>query len=113
MVTNMMMRRVISIRFSYPCTVTGVLADGMLGVSVEILSDETIGVDVGMTSDAIFDVGVKFVVGTSCNGDVLADVLSVLIIDIVSAIDVGMLADESVNGLAAVMTSLEFTSLSP
>ena len=113
MVTNIMMWRAIFIRFSHPCTVTGVLADGMLGVSVDILSDETIGVDVGMTSDAMFDVGVEFVVGISYNGDVLAGVLSVLIIGFVSAIDVDMMADESVNGLAAVMTPLEFTLLSP
>ena len=39
----------------------------------------------------------------------LADLLTVVITDIVFAIDVDMIANESVNGLAAVMTSLEFT----
>ena len=43
--------------------------------------------------------------------DVLAAllVLFVLIIDVVPAIDVDMLDDENVNGLAAVMTLSEFT----
>ena len=44
---------------------------------------------------------------------VLADLLAVLVIDVVTAIDVDMLADENVNGLAAVMTPLEFTLPAP
>ena len=44
---------------------------------------------------------------------VLADLLTVLVIDVVTAIDVGMLADENENGLAAVMTPLEFTLSAP
>ena len=42
---------------------------------------------------------------------VLADLLAVLVIDVVTAIDVDMLADENENGLTAVMTPLEFTLL--
>ena len=44
---------------------------------------------------------------------VLADLLAVLVIDVVTAIDVDMLADENENGLAAVMTPLEFTLPAP
>ena len=44
---------------------------------------------------------------------VLADLLAVLVIDVVTAIDVDMLADENANGLAAVMTPLEFTLSAP
>ena len=46
--------------------------------------------------------------------DVPDDLLSVLIIDSVTVInDVDMLADENENGLAAVMTPLEFTLPAP
>ena len=39
--------------------------------------------------------------------------VTVPIVDIVSATDVDMLADENVNGLGAVMTPLEFTLPAP
>ena len=55
----------------------------------------------------------KFLLGVVCVVDVLTDILDVVIIDVVSTIDVDMLADENVNGLAAVMTPLEFTLPSP
>ena len=45
--------------------------------------------------------------------DVLTDVLAVKITDILPAIDVDMFADESTNGLAAVMTPLKGTLSSP
>ena len=46
--------------------------------------------------------------------DVLNNLLvTVPIVDIVSATDVDMLADENANGLAAVMTPLEFTLPAP
>ena len=45
--------------------------------------------------------------------DVLADVMTVVVFDVVTIIDVDMLADENENGLAAVMTPLEFTLSAP
>ena len=44
---------------------------------------------------------------------VLADLLAVLVIDVVTAIDVDMLADENAKGLLAVMTPSESTLPSP
>ena len=43
----------------------------------------------------------------------MAGVLAIIIIDVVPAIDVDILADGSVNGLAAMMTPLEFTLPAP
>ena len=45
--------------------------------------------------------------------DVMTDVLAVKITDILPAIDVDMFADESTNGLAAVITPLDFALSSP
>ena len=45
--------------------------------------------------------------------DQLINLLNVLVLDVLTAIDVDMLADENVNDLAAVMTPLEFTLPSP
>ena len=39
----------------------------------------------------------------------LADLLAVLVIGVVPVIGVEMIADENINGLAAVVTSSEFT----
>ena len=71
----------------------------MLGVGVDMLSDTEIIV---MPTPAIT---LEFVVGVAYAGDVLA----VIIIEVVLAIDVVMLADENVIGLAALTTPLEFT----
>ena len=77
--------------------------DGMLGVGVDMLP----GVDIIVMAPPA--INLEFVVGGAC-----ADVLAVVIFDVVSAIDVvDVLADENVNGLAAVMTPLEFTLPSP
>ena len=78
------------------------LADGMLGVGVDMLPDVEIIV---MATPVI---NLDFVLGGA-----YADVLAVVIVDVVSAIDVDMLADENANGLAAVMTPLEFNLSSP
>ena len=45
--------------------------------------------------------------------DQLINLLNVLVLDVLTAIDVDMLADENVNDLAAVMTPLEFTFSAP
>ena len=69
------------------------------------------GVGVDMLTD------MESMVGVAYAGDVragaLTDWLSVLIIDVVSAIDIDMLTDKNVNGLAAVMIPLEFTLPAP
>ena len=85
---------------SYPCV--GVVADVICGVGVDMLSDIEIIV---MATPAIT---LEVVVGGAC-----ADVLTVAIVDVVSAIDVDMLANENANGLAAVTTPLEFILPSP
>ena len=82
-------------------------ADGMLVVDVDMLSGMEIIV---MT---IPEITLAFVVGVAYAEDVLVDLLTVITIDVVSAIDVAMLAGENVDGLAAVMTSLEFALPSP
>ena len=91
------------ISFPHPCAVADVPADGMLGFGVDMLPGVEIIV---MATPAI---NLEFVVGGA-----YADVLAVAIFDVVSAIDVvDVLADENVNGLAAVMTPLEFNLSSP
>ena len=87
MVSNRTMWISTSNIFSRPCAVT----DVMIGVGSDTLID------------IILDVGV----------DMLTDELAVPIIEFVSVTDVGMLADENVNGLAVVMTPLEFTLSAP
>ena len=86
-------------------------ADGMFGVGVDILSGMEIIV---MATPAI---ALAFVVGVAYAEDVLVDLLTdgltAVISDVVSAIDVDMLADENANRLAAMMTPLEFTLSSP
>ena len=91
----------------------------MFGVSVDMLADVMF---VDRMTDVMFRVG----------GDMLTDmeiivtpeitlkffggveyVADVLIIDVVSAIDVAMLADENASGLAAAMTPSEFTLSAP
>ena len=89
----------------------------MIIVRVDMLSEEVvIGGAVDMLSEIenivmpTPAITLEFVVAIAYSGDVLAGVLSVLITDVVTAIDVvDMLADENANGLAAVMTPLEFT----
>ena len=73
------------------------MTDVMFGVGVDMLTDMEIIVTPAITLE--FWGGVEYVV----------DLVTVLIIDVVSAIDVGMLADENASGLAAAMTSSEFT----
>ena len=81
------------------------MADGMLGV--DMLPGMEIIV---MATPAII---LAFVVGAVYAEDVLVDLLTVILSDVVSAIDVGMLVDENANRLAAVMTPLEFTLPAP
>ena len=102
---------------SHPCEVTDVLDVVTFEVSVDTMTD--VMFDVGMLSlmeiivMATPAITLEFSVGAVCVVDVLTDILDVVIIDVVSTIDVDMLADENVNWLAAVMTPLEFTLPSP
>ena len=106
MVINKLMWRPIFIILLYPCEVTDVLADGILAIVVPMLSDMEVIVTESPT------ITLESVVGVADFVEVV-EVLDVLIIDLVPAIDVDILADENVNGLAAVMTPLEFTLPAP
>ena len=77
---------------------TDVLDDGILEVSVDMLSG--IGIIVMPTPT----ITLEFVVRIAYAVDVLTDLLTVLIIEVVSVIGVDMLADEDANGLAAVIS---------
>ena len=88
---------------SHPCVVTDVPADGKLGVSVDMLS----GMEIIVTATPAITLE-----SVPCVVDVLGDVL-VVVIDIAPAVDVGVLADENVNGLAAVIAPSEFTLSAP
>ena len=85
--------------------VTKVLADVMLGVGMSSGMEIIVMVPPAVT--------LAFVVGLAYAKDLLADLLAIITIDVVFAIDVAMLAGENVDGLAAVMTSLEFALPSP
>ena len=101
---------------SYRCAVTEVLTGAVPGVSVDTMSAVTLDVDawrgmeiVVMTTPAIT---LEFVVEVGYGADVMSGELSFIIIDIVSAIDIGMFLDENLHGLVAVMIPVEFTLLS-
>ena len=94
-----MWRTIFSI-FSYPCKVTDVLADVMLDVEADMLPD------IGMIAMDTPAIALEFMVPVPGDVGVLADELAVLISGLMSVIDVGMLADEDMNSLAAVMTPL-------
>ena len=85
----------------------------MLGVGVDMLSDVMIvvGVTVLCAIEIIVmdtpAITLEFVVGIVSS----VELLTVVITGVVSGIDV--LADEGANGLAAVMTPLEFTLPAP
>ena len=115
----------------------GMLTDVTFGIVVDISLDTSlfcimIGVDVDMFPDGMLDVSaadmltdirivvmatpaatLELVVGLVYSVDVLLDVLSVVVIDVVPGIDVDMLTDENENGLADVLTPLDFTLSSP
>ena len=116
-------------------------ADGIAVVRVDILTKlildvdgdpgVTIGVDFRMLIDAKLDGAVdmladtdifamdtpamtlEFMVEIAYAGDALTDVSAVPITDVVSGTDVDILANEKVNGVAAVMAPLESTLPSP
>ena len=111
------------------------LTDIIVGIVVDISLDTTffcimVGVDVNMFSNGMLDVSaadmwsrilvmatpattLELVVGLVYSVDVLLDVLSAVVIDVMPDIDVDMLTDENENGLEAVMTPFEFTLSSP
>ena len=103
MVSNRLVWATIFSKFSYPCEVTDALADGMIVVDVDVFPD------IGIIVMATPSITLEFVVGVIYD----ADVLTVVIIGVVSATDVDMLADENVNGLAVAMTPLESTLPAP
>ena len=108
------MWRAIFIRFSNPCVVTDALTDVMLGVSM--LTDVMLGlgmsIDIGIIVTATPAITLEFMVGVARAVNMLG-ALGVVIVDVVSVIDVDMLADVNANDLAAVMAPLEFTLSSP
>ena len=93
----------IFISFVHLCEVT----DVMIGIGADMLP--CIGI-IAMATPAITW---EFVVAEAYAVDVLTDLLEAVTFDVVTVIDVDILADENVNGLAAVMTPLEFTLPAP
>ena len=83
----------------HPCGVTDLLTDVIVDIGVDMLSD--MGIIVMNTSAITLEFAVVVVVYAI---DVLAGLLPVLIVEVVTAIDVDMFADENVRGLAAVIT---------
>ena len=104
---NRLMWRAIFISFSHPYEEVDSLTDVMFGISVHMLPDME---NIVATTPAITG---AFVAGEAYVVDALTDVLTVVIIGALSAIDVDTLAGENVNDLAAVMTPLEFTLPAP
>ena len=107
MVTNELIWIMISRSCTHPCEVNDSLVDRMIVVGVGVFSG------MGIIVMTIPEITLEFVVGEEDTVEVLNDLLTVLIIDVMSVTDVDMLAAENVNGLAAVMTPLEFTLPSP
>ena len=116
MVINRLMCIAISISIPQPCVVSDVLTDVMIGVGVGMVPNVMCGVDmlhgVGIVVVTTPAITLEFVVGVTYAVDVLAGLPDVKIIDVVSAIEIEIFADENVGGFEAVMTPLEFTLLS-
>ena len=117
MVINRLMWIAIFSSTPQPCAVSDVLTDVMIGVGVGMVRTIMCGVDmlhgVGIVVVTAPVITLEFVVGVTYAVDMLVGLLVATIIDVVPAIDIDILADESVDGLAAVMTPVEFTLLSP
>ena len=110
MITNKTIKLMWSAIFSsfpHPCVMSGVLADVILDIGVDMFPDMAIIV---LNTPVIT---LQFVVRVAYAVDVLADLPVAAIIDVVSATDVDILTDENANGLAAVMTPLEFALPAP
>ena len=86
---------------------SGVLADVMLDIGVDMFPDMAIIV---LNTPVIT---LEFVVRVAYAGDVLADLLVAAMIDVMSPTDVDILTDENASGLGAVMAPLEFTLPAP
>ena len=86
-------------RFSHPCEETDLMDDIMFDVGVDILSDMWI-----IVMDTLKFFG-------KVADDV--DVLTAVIVDVVSVSDVDMLTDENIHGLATATSALEFTLPAP
>ena len=108
------MWRAIFIRFSNPCVVPDALTDAMLGV--DMLTDAILGFDmsigIGIIVTATPAITLEFMVGVARAVNMLG-ALGVVIVSVASAIGVDRLADVNANGLAAVITPLEFALTSP
>ena len=102
MIINGLMTIMIFNIISYPCEVTDVISD--VKFDVKMLS--VIGIIVRDTPT----ITLEFVVGVAYAVDVVTDLLAVIFVDVLSVI---MSVDENVNGLAAVMTPLDFTLPAP
>ena len=100
MTISRLMWRAIFIRFSNPCVVPDALADAMLGVGMSI--------DIGIIVTATPAIALEFIVGVARAVNMLG-ILDVVIVEVVSVIDVDMLANVNANDLAVVMTPLECT----
>ena len=117
METNRLIWSAIFNSFSHPCAAI----DGMFGFDVGMSSGFILGVGLDMFSEVIIDFSVdvfpdsravtlKVIIGAAyAVVDVVTGVPSFVTFGVVPAIDVDMFADESVRGLAAVMTPSEFS----
>ena len=114
MTTSRLMWRATFIRFSNPCVVTDALTDVMLGVSMltDVILCLGMSIDIGIIVTATPAITLEFMVGVARAVNML-NARDVMIVDVVSAINVDMLADVNANDLAAVMTPLEFTLSAP
>ena len=87
------------------------ISDIIFGVGVDMLSGVMIGVGVDILTgmETIVMDTLEFV------GEVArtVDVLTTVIVDIVSVSDVDMLTDENIHGLATATSALEFTLPAP
>ena len=105
-IINRLMWIAIFSSISSRCDVIDALTDVMLGDGVDTMPAVTLDVDVlsGMEI-VVMDasaITLEFVVGVTYAVGVLAGLLVATIIDVVPAIiDIGIFADENVNGLAA------------
>ena len=113
MVSNRLIWTAIFISISSCCDVMDALTDVMLGDGVDMMSavipDVDMLSDMGIVVMITPEITLDFVLGIVYAVDVLGGLPDVKIIGAVTAIDIGMFADENADGLA---TPLEFTLLS-
>ena len=88
---------------------TGIILSGGVDMMIAVILDVDMLSDMEVVVMATPAITLEFVVGLTYAEDLPTDLLAVIIIDIIPAIDTDIFFDGDMEGLAAAMTPVEFT----